>query len=165
MTYAQEHYKKHKEVYIERAKKRYQENKEAKHLYDKERRFAIGDAIREQDRDRYYAYRKTSKTNMLRSAKQRAKKKNLSCTISIDDFDIPETCPILGITLDFNFGSGGKDNSPTLDRINNDLGYIEGNVQVISAKANRMKSNGTPEDIKKLYLWTINKFPHFEIDK
>jgi len=41
-----------------------------------------------------------------------------------------------------------KQHVPTLDRINNDLGYIKGNVEVISAKANRLKNNGTIEDFE-----------------
>lgn len=102
---------------------------------------------------------------MLRSAKQRAKKKNIYFELTENDFEFVDICPILGIPLEFNFGSGGKDNSPSLDRLDNNKGYIKGNVQVISAKANRMKSNGSPEDIQKLYLWMISIYPHFEVNK
>ena len=162
-NYSKEHYQKNKDKYIQRAKLRYLHNKEAKKEYDLQRRLNNLSEIRQSDLDRYYSYRKTSKSNMIRSAKQRAKKKNIYFELTENDFDFVETCPILGIPLEFNFGSGGKDNSPTLDRIDNNKGYIPGNVQVISAKANRMKSNGSPEDIQKLYLWMISMYPHFEI--
>ena len=68
---------------------------------------------------------------------------------------VPKYCPILGIplivgTYKKNKG-GGTDNSPSLDRINNNKGYIKENIQIISRKANQMKNNGSFEDIKKLY--------------
>jgi hypothetical protein len=42
------------------------------------------------------------------------------------------------------------DGSPTLDRIDNAKGYVKGNVCVISKKANTMKNNATPEEVRKL---------------
>ena len=48
------------------------------------------------------------------------------------------------------------DNSPTLDRIDNTNGYIKGNVQWLSRKANQMKSNATLKEIGKLYNY-MNK--------
>ena len=69
----------------------------------------------------------------------------------------PTKCPILRIPLivgsDKNSNGGGTDNSPTLDRINNNKGYIKGNIQIISRKANQMKSNADLEDIRRLYLF------------
>ena len=44
-----------------------------------------------------------------------------------------------------------QDNSPTLDRIVPELGYVPGNVAVISWKANRLKGNNTdPELFEKV---------------
>ena len=90
-------------------------------------------------------------------ARRRALKKGLEYNLkSYKDLpEVPVFCPILGIPLVSNRGSknGGSDNSPSLDRINNDRGYIIGNLQIISRKANQMKSNGSFEDIKKLYLF------------
>lgn len=39
------------------------------------------------------------------------------------------------------------DASPSVDRINPHLGYVPGNVQVISYKANSMKRNCTMEEL------------------
>ncbi len=89
---------------------------------------------------------------MLRGAKARAKKRNLPFELTEQDIIIPEFCPALGLKLEFNTG-GFKDNSPSLDRINNGLGYIKGNVQVLSYKANAMKSSATFEEVEKLYYF------------
>lgn len=45
-------------------------------------------------------------------------------------------------------GNGGStENSPSIDRIVPELGYIEGNLIWVSSKANWMKSSGTVEDL------------------
>jgi hypothetical protein len=95
---------------------------------------------------------------LLRAAKNRAIKYNLSVDISLEDIVIPECCPILGLKLErkLGVGYGGQDASPSLDRIDNSLGYIKGNVWVISQKANAMKSNATKEELIKFANWVLN---------
>ena len=65
---------------------------------------------------------------------------------------VPEYCPILDIPL-YVGTKTSTDNSPTLDRIDNNKGYIKGNIQIISRKANQMKSNATFEDVEMLYKY------------
>lgn len=98
------------------------------------------------------------KKAMLMRCKSRAKANNLDFNITIEDIIIPEYCPILNIKLEYNQKQGGNDNSPALDRIDSSKGYIKGNVQVISSKANRIKTNATPEEIKKVYEFLMNNF-------
>lgn len=92
------------------------------------------------------------------AAKSRAIKSNIKFDIELDDIEIPEKCPILDIPL---FKSKNKsyaeDNSPSLDKVNPSLGYVRGNVRVISFKANRMKQNNTKEDFEKLILYMEGK--------
>jgi len=89
---------------------------------------------------------------LLANCKDRARKKNLACTITIDDIIIPEKCPILGITLVSGFDTG-RANSPSVDQIKVGEGYVPGNIQVISYLANQMKSNGTLEQCIALGDW------------
>lgn len=71
-----------------------------------------------------------------------------------DDFTIPEHCPVLGIKLEYGTGTGGFiDASPTLDRIRPELGYVLGNIEVVSWRANRIKCDGTLEEILKIASW------------
>jgi len=58
--------------------------------------------------------------------------------LSDGDLVVPEKCPVLGIPL---FRTRGKvaDNTPTVDRLIGHLGYVRGNVSVISWRANCLK--------------------------
>lgn len=102
----------------------------------------------------YYIKRKYNEPEryLREAARCRSVKKNIDFNLALEDIHIPEYCPALGLKL---FASDGKatDNSPSLDRIDNTKGYIKGNVQVISNKANRLKGDATLEDIEKLYKW------------
>lgn len=86
---------------------------------------------------------------MLNHARARAKQKDLDFNIDMEDLIVPEKCPLLEIPLIV-----GKnkilENSPTIDRIDNNLGYIKGNVLVVSHKANTIKNNLTVEKLELL---------------
>lgn len=87
-------------------------------------------------------------------AKQRAKKKRIPFRITIDDIVVPDRCPILGIKLKVGSGRGGATfRSPSLDRIVTELGYVPGNVAVISKRANTIKSNATIGELQAVALW------------
>ena len=86
---------------------------------------------------------------LLKGARNRAREKNIPFDICKDDVIIPETCPVLGIPLK----AGEKivcHNSPTIDRIKPELGYVKGNIQVISYRANTLKNNATIEELEKV---------------
>ena len=44
-------------------------------------------------------------------------------------------------------GRGPRDNSPSLDKIVPELGYVPGNITIVSSKANRLKSQQSPEEL------------------
>lgn len=90
--------------------------------------------------------------HMLRAARKRAKQKGLDFNLTVGDIVIPDICPVLGIKLEVN-AQVSKDNSPTLDRIIPELGYVKGNIAVISKKANTIKNNGSLEEVKKVLEW------------
>ena len=92
-------------------------------------------------------------TTLLSGAKSRANRKGLEFNLEIDDIIIPEKCPVFGVPLERAEGGCPDDNSPTLDRLDSSKGYVKGNVQVISWKANRLKSNGTLEDFRAIVSW------------
>lgn len=84
---------------------------------------------------------------MLSSAKQRALAKGLMFDIHYDDIQIPNLCPVLKIPLIPSLDGQYSDNSPSLDRKVPYLGYTKGNVQVISMRANRIKSDANSAEL------------------
>lgn len=70
-------------------------------------------------------------------------------SITVADINVPERCPLLDTIL--KVGSGVQTPaSPTLDRIENDKGYVPGNVWVISLRANRLKGDATPDELTRI---------------
>jgi hypothetical protein len=107
--------------------------------------------------EKYTKYYKTfqmkhPKYSLVAGAKKRAKSKGLPFSLKETDFEIPKRCPILDIPLIIGM-CRMSDNSPTLDRKKNALGYSRKNVQVVSAKANAMKNNATPKELRKFAAW------------
>jgi hypothetical protein len=91
----------------------------------------------------------SKETEMIHSSKGRAKKKNIEHSITISDIFIPDMCPVLSIPLVKN-SNIICDGSPTLDRIDPNIGYVKTNIMVISHKANRIKNNATVGEIFKV---------------
>lgn len=84
---------------------------------------------------------------MLRTIKYRAKQKGIPFNLEKEDIFLPDGCPALGIELDYGTKKRQKPNSPSLDRRVPNLGYVKGNVQVISVKANVIKNDSTVEEL------------------
>ena len=60
-------------------------------------------------------------------------------------------CPILGIKMQISqLGSKNNDLTPSIDRINPKKGYVKENIIVVSMKANRIKTDATVEEIRKV---------------
>lgn len=92
---------------------------------------------------------------MLYAAKQRAKNKDLEFSITFEDIHLNEICPVLGIPLYFNRDPINSKHradwdSISLDRIDSTKGYIPGNVQTISLRANTLKSNATRVEVEQI---------------
>lgn len=93
--------------------------------------------------------------HMLTAARHRAKKAGVPFDLTKADIRIPDVCPVLGIPL---VRSGAAtDNTPELDRLVPDLGYVRDNVSVISRRANRIKNDSSPEELVKVALWLTDQ--------
>ena len=108
-------------------------------------------------------YRKKNFTNLefrlqglLNASRARARAKGREHTLTkqdlLDLYPEDNKCPIFGIELEWN-GSGFRETSPSIDRIDSNKGYTKDNVQIISWKANRIKGYASVEDIEVLLAY------------
>lgn len=78
--------------------------------------------------------------------------RGLEFSLNWYDFSLPKVCPCTGIKLN----NDDWRTRPSMDRINNLVGYIPGNVWVISAQANAIKSNANGSQIMQVYEHMIS---------
>jgi hypothetical protein len=105
----------------------------------------------------------SAKRTKFNRKKANASKSGLEWSLSFGDLSWPTHCPILGIELDY-FTEMRQENSVSFDRIDSTKGYITGNVQVISWRANRIKNDGTAGEHRKIasYLDSLTTTPQAE---
>lgn len=96
------------------------------------------------------AISKSVEYRILTRAKSRAKQNNIPFNLTIEDIEVPEVCPLLGIPIEIQPNKGYHPNSPSLDKIIPEKGYIKGNVWVISNRANTLKNDATLSELKLL---------------
>jgi hypothetical protein len=80
------------------------------------------------------------------------RRNNTPFTLQIEDFlPVPIHCPILGIELNYSgsFDKARKDTA-SFDRVIPNLGYVKGNVNIVSWEANRLKNNACRDDLVRI---------------
>jgi hypothetical protein len=92
------------------------------------------------------------RSHLVIDARARGKRNGVPVNITVEDIDWVTHCPVLGIELVYarTGGKGQRVNSATLDRKINALGYVPGNVFVLSHRANRLKQDATVEEVEAL---------------
>ena len=123
---------------------------------------------REYDRKRLASFdldqcRNKKIANMYYRAKNRAENKDLPFNITRQDIaDVwpkDDYCPALRIPLKIKVGNKiPTDNSPNLDRVIPILGYVKGNIAVVSKLANSIMSSARPSEVIKVGKWFDEKY-------
>jgi len=130
------------------------ENAEKQRLYMKN--------LRDTDNERLKKMKRTSYRNtppylkVFYHSQGSAKIKNIEFNLQPEDIIVPNECPYLKVP----FIIGTKESyqyTHSLDRIDNDKGYIKGNVEVITKKANSMKNNASTEELISFALEIIRR--------
>ncbi len=87
--------------------------------------------------------------------RRRAIRDGLPFDLEAKDIIIPDACPVLGLPFEWGKGQMGWRNmrSPSVDKIRPQLGYVKGNIRVISNRANHLKSNGTIEELEAVLAY------------
>jgi len=129
----------------------YKRHKVKRSLIAKLKRQEPGEAEKQYSHKRDY-YRANPKKYLLMLAKKRCKNTGIKFDLCESDFEIPEYCPVFLSKLEPVFSTfNERNNVPTLDRVDNNKGYVRGNVKVLSFRANKNKSDMRIEDIERLY--------------
>lgn len=133
--------KEHREELAKASREWYHENKVYVRAYQKKNKKRIARVLEKRRKSR-------PETFLLSWAKQRVKKYSLPFNLTLGDIVVPKFCPVLGIKL--KHGKRGNNTAPSLDRKKTHLGYVRGNVAVISRRANFLKNNATLKELKAL---------------
>lgn len=93
---------------------------------------------------RYLGRRLTAKRN-------NALQKGIEFSLTISDlYPLPTVCPVLGIPLKYEGNEGAADDAMSIDRIDPAKGYVQGNIALVSQRANRIKNDATPAELRKI---------------
>lgn len=93
---------------------------------------------------------------MLYRAKYSARRRGLAFNLTLEYLRsiVASVCPILGIPLIYGGSTRRKNrNAASLDQIVAGKGYIQGNVAIISDRANTIKNDGTAEEHRRIADW------------
>lgn len=92
------------------------------------------------------------------NAKARSKRQGVAFEITINDIEIPEYCPVLGLKITDGTGTGSHNaeihqTSASLDKIIPDRGYIKTNICIISKLANTLKGDASEGEIAAILMY------------
>lgn len=116
---------------------------------NKESRNATQARQRARDPKMYWA------RSVFQNARKRSQVKCIPFDLTVEYiYNLPEqSCPVFGTTFEFVGNGKIRPESPSLDRIVPEKGYVNGNVVIISAKANTIKQNANSDEIFKVARW------------
>jgi len=155
LAYQREYYQRNKEKIKSRVKEWQAENADA-HNETVAKYYQQNKEVSYQAANKYkQTHQRTTpwvQKTLLRHSKARALKKGLEHNLTIDYirsiWPVDNKCPVLG--TEFVSSTDNMMVCASLDRIDNTKGYIEGNVAVISWRANSLKSNASIADIEAI---------------
>ena len=157
----------------------------------KEQQAALGKKWREENRDKYLEghrksrarpeYKERENARQLQSrrdnpfkfsaqqARRRARSEGWECNVDIEYLKSIWTgvCPITGVELQIG---QAKDTIPdtyraSLDRLDSTKGYVKGNVQYISFRANNIKTDSSFEEFEQIYFWWKGRLQNGNVER
>ena len=91
--------------------------------------------------------------HLINEGRRNAKRKGMVFELTDKNIHLPRFCPVLGIELTF---VGEAYNSPSIDRLDSAIGYTANNSVIVSWEANRLKSDATPHELWRLWMYYNN---------
>lgn len=99
------------------------------------------------------AWKYNPAARLFASVRASAKRQGLPFDLTVEDIFVPEHCPVLGIPLNRTPDVAAPDTAPSVDRLIPALGYVKGNISVISGRANRIKTDATVNEVERVAAW------------
>lgn len=122
----------------------------ARKYYNRYIETGVIDGYRKAMRKRQVERHKDDAVRLVARAKNRARMKNVECTIKPEDLVIPEVCPVFGTPF-----VKSTEYAMSIDAIDPSKGYTPDNVQVISMKANAMKNSASQQELLQFANWVL----------
>lgn len=82
-----------------------------------------------------------------------ARHSGVEFSITAADLDWPTHCPVTGVELYYGGDTGrrgARADAASIDRIDNGLGYVPGNVVIVSYWVNARKGDASPEQLQAI---------------
>ena len=123
---------------------------------------------KENDRKRAQQALKTEdqrRQDMCNRCEERANRKKIPFNLTLDHINAiwpkDNQCPALGVLLERGT-KHVKRCSPTIDKLNPALGYVIGNVAIVSHLANAVMQDATPTQVMAVASWFKNQVNDWE---
>jgi len=96
--------------------------------------------------------------NMMKNSRSRAKELNLPFDLDKKFLDsiLGTRCPVFNVPFYMGCGKQGEEVNPftpSLDRLDNNKGYIKTNIRIICFRANRLKSNASIKELENIIAY------------
>ena len=94
---------------------------------------------------------------LFRATRTRAKRRGIPFEITVEDLRDAwrDTCPVFDVPLAKGAGAPSPW-SPSLDKIEPARGYVPGNIQILSFKANSMKLDASRDELIQFARWVLD---------
>lgn len=126
--------------------------KNKERLTKAQKEYAIANRQLFRDASKRFAIRNPEKA-MLNTSRQNARKKRQEHSITLKDIVIPDKCPVFNVPFE-----RGTERTASIDRIDNSKGYVPGNIQIISKRANMMKYDANIPELLMFAEWIIKTY-------
>ena len=101
--------------------------------------------------------KKNPAVSILQRVRDRARASGIEFALTVSDIlPLPTHCPVLNIPLCYDARHKPSPDCASVDRVDNDKGYIPGNVVVVSNRANVLKRDATVEELLLISIFYSN---------
>lgn len=109
------------------------------------------------ERKRCTSCKKNKRLSEFSPKKLRAKRLGVPFDLTAEQLknllESTTTCPVFGIPLVVSASGQKQYNSPSLDRVKPERGYVYDNLAVISWRANDLKKNASSRELRQVADW------------